>query len=195
MATEVSICSNALLILGAKSINSFDEDNDRARLASNLYPQLRDRLLRAHPWNCCVKRVILSPDAAVPVNDYAYQFTLPSDWLRTLSVGDYGVEDDYVIEGRKILADNSILKLRYVFLNTNPGTWDSQLVDVMITAMCARMAYAITQSTSQEELRSTEFREVFKSAKAIDGQEQPPETFGDERLLASRFGGASTFLV
>src|SRR3546814_9999800 len=69
MTTEVSICSNALLRLGADPINSFDEaDNfgsniERARLCANLWPNVRRQVIRSHPWNCATKRVVLSPDA------------------------------------------------------------------------------------------------------------------------------------
>src|SRR5690348_6919352 len=98
MATDVSICSNALLMLGDSSIADFNEDNDRARLASNLFPQVRDAVLRLHPWNCAVKRTVLAPDATTPPEvaiDWTYQFTLPDDWVRTLQVGAYGEEDDH----------------------------------------------------------------------------------------------------
>src|SRR3546814_19099578 len=72
MTTEVSICSNALLRLGADPINSFDEaDNfgsniERARLCANLWPNVRRQVIRSHPWNCATTRVVLSPDAAAP---------------------------------------------------------------------------------------------------------------------------------
>ena len=36
MTTPVTICSNALLMLGDNPIADFEEDNDRARLAANL---------------------------------------------------------------------------------------------------------------------------------------------------------------
>jgi len=77
MATSVSICSNALLRLGAQTIASLSESNDRARLAANLYETVRDSTLRSHPWNCAVKRVVLAPDTDVPAFDFAAQFTLP----------------------------------------------------------------------------------------------------------------------
>lgn len=187
MATSVSICSNALLMLGAQPINDLAEDLDRARLAANLYPSVRDDMLRAHPWNCAVKRVVLSPDSNPPAFGYAYQFPLPSDWLRILSVGDYGAEIDYRIEGRMLLADESAPKLRYIFRNKNESTWDSMLVHCMTLAMAARMAYAITQSASLEQTRLQELEMALKRARAIDGQDDPPETFGDNRLLGSRY--------
>jgi hypothetical protein len=189
MATSVSICSNALLMLGAQTINDLNEDNDRARLASNLYPQIRDDIIRSHPWNCCVKRVILSPDVTPPEFDYSYQFTLPSDWARTLSVGDYGYEEDYKTENGKILANTNVLKLRYIYNNTNEGSWDDLLVGVMSLAMAAVMAYAISQSASLAQVHAAKLDDAMRKARAIDGQDDPPQTFGDFRLLNSRYAG------
>src|SRR5689334_28039 len=127
MATAVSICSNACLMLGADSINDFNEETNRAKIASNLYPQVRDAVLRSHPWNCAVARVALAPDTTAPAFDYASQFSIPDDWLRTLQVGLYGQEDDHRHEGRKILADVSVLYLRYIFRNDVEGSWDTML--------------------------------------------------------------------
>lgn len=191
MTTAVSIASNALLMLGAQPISDFNEDSDRARLASNLYATARDLLLRSHPWNCAIKRVVLSPDADAPAFGYSYKFTLPGDWLRTLSVGDYGNEIDYRIEGRNILADDSVLKLRYIFRNDQESTWDTMLIDAMTKTMSATMAYGITQSTSKEELEFKKLEMALKHARAVDGQEDPPETLGDFRLLAARSSGRS----
>lgn len=188
MATSVSICSNALLMLGAQPINDLAEDLDRARLAANLYPAVRDDMLRAHPWNCAVKRVVLSPDTTPPAYGYSYQFRLPSDWLRTLSVGDYGAESDFRSEGRMLLSDEDVLKLRYIFRNENESSWDAMLVQCMTLAMAARMAYAITQSASLEQVRLQELEMALKRARATDGQDDPPETLGDFRLLGSRHG-------
>ena len=35
--SAVSICSNALLLLGDRPISSFSENNDRTRLVANIY--------------------------------------------------------------------------------------------------------------------------------------------------------------
>lgn len=183
-ATAVSICSNALLILGAQTINALDEDNDRARLASNLYATVRDNMLRAHPWNCAIKRVQLAPDADRPAFGYARKFTLPGDWLRTIEIeGTF----DFTIEGRSILSDSEAINLRYVYRNAVESTWDAALVEVMTLAMAARMAYAITQSTSMEQSRMQELEYTLRKARAVDGQEEPPQTFGDFPLLVGRF--------
>lgn len=189
MATEVSICSNALLMLGAQPISDLSENSDRARLASNLFQPVRDYVLRRHPWNCAIKRVKLAPDVTTPVFDWAFQFTLPNDFMRALSVGEYGREAEYAIESGKLMCDENPARLRYVWRNTNPATWDDMLVWGLTMSMKAVFAYPITQSTSLEQLVEDALKDVLKQARAVDGQDGTPETVGDTPLIASRFGG------
>lgn len=187
-ATAVSICSNALLMLGAQTIASLDEDNDRARLAKNLYESARDMALRAHPWNCATKRVVLAADSSAPVFGYDAQFTLPSDFLRIVEVGDYNEDIDWKVESGKILASGTALKVRYIWRNAVPSTWDAMLVHAMELQMAALMAYSITMSTAKEQLQLEKLSQFLKKARAVDGQDDPAQQLGDERLLTARFG-------
>lgn len=189
-ATAVSICSNALLLLGDSPISSFAEDQDRARLASNLWEQVRDHILRSHPWNCAIKRVTLAPDTAAPAFDWAYQFTLPADFLKALSIGEQGREGEYRIEGRKLLCDDNPLFLRYVFKNENPGSYDPMLVEALTAEMAHRMAYAITSSASMVETMAAKAAQIMRRARAVDGQDDTPEQLGDNPLVAARFLGS-----
>jgi hypothetical protein len=188
-ATDVSICSNALLMLGAQPINDLSEANDRARLASNLYESLRDSVLRSHPWNCAIKRVALAPDATAPAFDWTYQFTLPGDCLRVLSVGFDGLADAHLVEDRKLLCNANPAYLRYVYRNTNPTTWDAQLVHAMELAMAAGMAYGITQSASLRDSLLGELAQHMRKARSTDGQEDPPQSFQPSVLIGSRYSG------
>lgn len=193
MTSAVSICSNALLELGAQPIASLTEANDRARIAANLYESVRDSVLRSHPWNCAVKRVVLAPDTEVPAFDFAAYFLLPGDHLRTLQVGQEDTRPRYRVESGKIAADGTVLYLRYIWRNTSEASWDTMLVDAMTLTMAARMAYGITKSASMAELRETLRRDFMKQCRAVDGQEDPPETLGDERLLNARFGSVRRY--
>lgn len=190
MATGVSICSNALLMLGSQTINDFEDQQnlDRAKLCANLYPTVRDDLLRSHPWNCCIKRAVLAPDAAAPLFGYDYSFELPADFSRVLEVGSSGQQIDYLVEGRSIQANTTVLELRYVFRNEVENTWDAHLVALATQAMCAALAYPVTQSTAKQAGEEQKLELMLRRARAVDGQEDPPQTLGDERLYAARFG-------
>lgn len=195
MSDAIKICSNALMMLGAKPIASFSESEgmgsnlDRAKLCAGLYPGLRVAILRGHYWNTCARRVLLSPDELKPAFGYAYRFLLPGDWLRTWGVGDPNTRGrlDYRTEGRYLLCNEPVLPLLYG-ADVPEDQWDTLLVDVMTLAVAARLAYPITASTSVEEAKKIELRDLLREARATDGQDDPPETLGDFPLLQSRYG-------
>lgn len=187
MATsEVEICRNALMLLGDAAISSFNDEGDRVTLAANLWPNARDAVLRSHPWNACVKRVALAPEAGAPAFDYAYSFVLPGDWLRTLSVGLKGETPAYEQENGRLLTDENVCYLRYVFRNENVATYDSLLVAALEAYMAFAMAYPITKSASVQEAMANRYQFLLKQARSVDGQEQPPEDFGDTPLMSVR---------
>lgn len=189
MTTAVSICSNALLMLGKTPIASMTEDSDRAQYCANLYPMVRDTLLRKHFWNCAIKRVLLSPDAVAPAFGYTAQFPLPSDFLRLYEVGRPGAFiADFQLENRMILANAAALPLRYVWRNLVEDNWDSGLVETATAMMAAVLAYPICQSTSLRDSLLETAKQTLREAQAIDGQENPSESFADEYpLLAGRY--------
>lgn len=195
MATEVSISSNALLRLGGEPISSFNEADpagsniERVRLAVNLWPTVRRLMLRAHYWNCAIKRVLLSPDSTPPEFGYTNRFQRPADWLRTLQVGESPQDKiDFVTEGNYFLCDEDAFPLVYIYDNTNPATYDAALVACMEAAMSWAMCYPVTKSTSLRETLAGELKDQLALARAIDGQDDPPQTLGDFPLYASRFG-------
>lgn len=195
-ATDVSISSNALMRLGAGSINSFDEADvsganlDFVKLASNLWPTVRKAVLRQHAWNCATQRVLLSPDSTPPAFGFANRFLIPGDWLKTLQVGiDERYRCAWRSEGRYFLSDEAAFPLVYVFDNQIVGTWDAALVQAVELAMAFAMCYPVTKSTSLKEALGQEFGMVVQQARTADGQDDPGETLGDSILLASRFGG------
>lgn len=193
MATDVSICSNACIMLGFDPIASLDppDNTPRAEKSANLYPQVRDWLLRSHPWNCAVRRVILPPEAAAPEFDWSYKFAQPSDWLRTLQVGQDGAPQDYQHESGFFLCDDNALYLRYVWQNTNAATYDSMLVHMLTLAMRAILAYPLTKSTSMMTECVGELAAELKRARSVDGQDNPPDTLGDFPLLMARAGAGT----
>lgn len=184
--SAVSICSNALLLLGDQPIDSFDVDNDRTKLVANLYAMKRDMVLRLHPWNCATKRVVLSPETSAPEFGWSYKFRLPDTWLRTLSVGDDDDQDDYAEEGRFILMDSNVCRLRYIWRNDVETTWDSLLISAMTQVMVAALTYPITKSTTKQATEEEIVKQVLRAARSVDGQSNPPETLGDFPLLANR---------
>lgn len=187
MSSDVSICSNALVMLGGAPFSSFDEPKPHVRAAAVLYDSVRDDVLRAHPWNCAIKRDLLAPMATPPAFGFNYQFQLPGDWLRNIQVGYDGCPLKFRTEGQRLLADVTVLPLVYVFRNYDEDSWSTNLIHVMELAMAAALCYTVTASTSLRDSMRQEFGQALKVAKAVDGQDDPPEEFAAGSFVESRF--------
>lgn len=192
--TDISICSNALLMLGDAPISSFTEADSptnikRSQIVGNLWPQVRDSVLRAKTWNCCKKRVLLAALGDTPSWGYTAQFLKPGDWLRTVQVGYDGQDWPFRDEGGRILCNTDALPLLYIFRNEVAASYDSMLQEVLSLAMAARIAYAITKSAAQQKNQIDMLREAWIRAGAVDGQDDGPEDAGSFDLLTARLGG------
>ena len=176
MASIVDICNGALNQLGASTILSLTEDSKNARLCNARYTQVRDSVFRSHPWNCLQKRVQLAADTATPAWGFAKQYTLPADCLRVLTILDQ--DSDYKIEGRKILTDNSSMKILYVARIEDPNEYDELLRETLSAALAADIAYGITSSNPLTQNMYNLFQDKLKEARFVDateGQNTNPE--------------------
>lgn len=183
MASEITICTNALLQLGSQPISSFTEGTDNALLCSNLWPQTRDGVLRSHPWNCSVRRVSLAPSANVPIYGFAFAFDFPPDMLRLLEASTDG---NYKVESGQILADENPLLIKFIFRNEDVPSYDALLTEALTAAMKAALAYPITKSTTKEAETLALYLERLRLARTVDAQEDTPDAIGTSQLLSAR---------
>lgn len=193
MASVVDICNGALNQLGASTILSLTEDSKNARLCNARYTQVRDAVFRSHPWNCLQKRVQLAADTDTPAWGFTKQYTLPADCLRVLTILDY--DADYKIEGRKILTDNSTMKILYISRIEDPNEYDELLRETLSAALAADIAYAVTSSNPTASNMYNLFQDKLKDARFVDsteGQNMNPEkgmadVIGADTFINSRF--------
>ena len=193
MASVVDICNGALNQLGASTILTLTEDSKNARLCNARFTQVRDAVFRSHPWNCLQKRVQLAADSDAPAWGFTKQYTLPADCLRVLTILDY--DADYKIEGRKILTDNSTMKILYISRIEDPNEYDELLRETLSAALAADIAYAVTSSNPTASNMYNLFQDKLKDARFVDsteGQNMNPEkgmadVIGADTFINSRF--------
>lgn len=193
VTSEVSICSNALRRLGDDPITSLLDNSNRARLCNALYPKVRDSVLRDHAWNFAIKRVALAELSTTPVFGFAHQYALPSDFIRLLetdipsrSVFRFESSPTYKIEGTSLLTDASAVNIRYVFREANTSKFDDLFTDCLTTRMTYELAQAITSKQSLSQQYWLEYQAKLASAKAVDGQDDDPDSFEDTTLVDFR---------
>jgi hypothetical protein len=169
MASIVDICNGALNQLGASTIISLTEDSKNARLCNARYTQVRDSLFRSHPWNCLQKRVQLAADTTAPAWGFTSAYTLPADCLRLLRILDY--DSNHKVEGRKILTNNSSMKILYVARIEDPNEYDESLRETLSAAIASDIAYAVTSSNTVAQNMYNLYQIKLKDARFVDATE------------------------
>ena len=128
--TKLSICSDALILLGAKPLSSFSEGTDAAQICDRLYDDLRDSTLGMHPWTFSFKKTQLARTINTPVNEYQYEYQLPGDRLNNVravftsgSVGAKPIQYGWEILGDKLISSETSIFIDCL-LYTSPSPRD-----------------------------------------------------------------------
>ena len=176
MATEVSICANALRRLGDDPIVSLTDDTERARLCNAFYSEARDEVLRSHPWNFAITRQQLSQLSATPLYQYSYQYALPTDpfCLRVLEMeySDYVFKIEHLAgTGRVLLTDEGTAKIIYIARITDTAQFDSLFIDTLTAKLSVDLAYPVTGSVQLQQNMQKLFESKLRESRSVDGQE------------------------
>jgi hypothetical protein len=186
MASVVDLCNRALDLLGAANITALTENSKEARLCNGNFDDVRDAVLRSHPWNVAITRKNLAADSATPAFGFSFQFTLPTDpfCLRVLSFWNSNVNNEvaaydsnvmFKIEGRKILSNEDTCNIIYIGRVTDTEQYDSLLNKAISARLAAEIAYNITGSNSVASNMLTIYEARLKEAKGVDSMEGYPE--------------------
>jgi len=200
--TKLSICSDALILLGATPLSSFSEGTDAAQICDRLYDDLRDMVLTSYHWGFSHRKSQLARSVDTPVNEWKYQYPLPSDAIssgvRALftsgSVGAETVNYGWEIYERNIFTDFETVYVDYQF-RPSEDVWPTYFVHLMKLYMAWHIAEPVTDQITKgqyyqnlavgspaENMRGGYFRQAMQ----IDGAGQPTQTITDWPLIAVR---------
>jgi hypothetical protein len=187
MASTVDICNSALNMLGGATIISLTENSKNGRLCNQRYEPVRDAIFRSHPWNCLIQRIDLAANTETPNFQWKFQFTLPSDCLRVLRTenSNFSNEEQYRIEGRNLLTNQSTIKIQYVAKITDTTKYDTLLIETISARLAAELCYPITQSATLMDRMFALYDAKLKEARFADATEGSSDD--DNRLQAGDF--------
>ena len=179
MASDVGIANAALGKIGAGTLLALTDDSPEGRLATRTYAELRDQLLRSHPWNFATLRVSLAASSTAPVWEYDNAFLVPADFLRLIDVSNpqlqaYRVERT-ATEGTIIVTDiGAPLKIKYIAQVTDPDKFDASFREALAALLAREWAEPLTGITALAQNMAALYDKKLQEAKGVDGQEQTP---------------------
>ena len=199
--TSLSICSDALIMLGAQPISSFTEGSDAAQACDRLYPDLRDSLLSRYPWSWSYQKTQLARLATAPISEWDYAYQLPGDMLsgvRALfnTADTFGMPLRY---GWEIYGDQVYTNEETVYIDYQSSVNESKMpyyfVHLLRHALAGELGMVITDQISKADyFRSLAFGTpgengrggLFREAMNIDSRGQLPQVIEDYSLIDVR---------
>lgn len=194
---KIDIINMAFDYLGQTPIADIDKpETINERLAARNYDQARRSVFRKYSPHCCKKSTTCSR-AGSGDSEYADAYTLPSDYIRLLSVSGNQVtapDDNFDIRGRSILINNgggSSITIWYVSDLKEVALWDPLTIQVVVLTLALQMAYQVTKKKSVVDHVNTLLTLELRDMMSINGQEVRVRRIQNSKSVAARRGLSS----
>ena len=202
--TDIQICANALIRLGAQPIQSFDEGTDLATVCATIYPSKAQYILSLYPWRFTMNFAQLSRLTVAPSAQYTYQYALPADRVQGGFPVVFNSSDvnacpikDYTIIGNRLMTDYDEIWVQYQY-QADESLWPFYFTELMINVMKHELCIIVTEDKSlYAEIHSEVFGTpveqgqggLLAQAMFLDSRDNPTLAINDFTLINARFGG------
>jgi len=199
MPSETDLLNDALCQIGASFIVAIDDGTINAIHCQTFYPKLRDDLLRSAHWRFAAAREELVQDVAKPLFEFAFQYSLPADFLKireyngasldttNLALFERATVRRFEIEGQKLVTNDGEVKIVFTKRITDPNIFDSLFYQTLTTWLASKLANAITKDTERSvNLLKKAIQVLLPMALNVDGQEGSVEPYVADELVRGR---------
>lgn len=181
MASEIDICTSALLMVGANSINSFQDESREARVCAAIYETTRDDLLTRHPWSFALGQQQLSQLVTTPLFGYAYAYQLPTEPL-CLRVQGIDGNYEYRVFEDKLYTDRTSVNILYIF-QAPESEFKPYFTRALELELAAILSIALTEDGAKSDRFGNMAQMQLRKARNTDSQQSTPGKISDENFL------------
>jgi hypothetical protein len=167
MMNDISICSAALLMLGADEILTFSDETRESKLCSSIYELVVRTCLSDRDWSFAQNSVVLNKLAAKPLFEYKAAFQLPDDYLRL--VGKQNPSMKHSIKEQYLYCNASEIKVNYVF-RASEEKFPSHFTIYVVNSLCKVLAISLLEDENKATYYDKQAIETRKKAGLIDSQ-------------------------
>lgn len=179
-ANDTRIANLVLGKLGAKKVSSIDDDLPRARVIKDVLDVYIQRELETHPWRFAIERVVLNPDATLPVFGQGKYFTLPEACVRVLWAGPPSWFDLYsatmptqiVREGQRLVSEEATLGVVYTASGGDRTNWTALFLDAVACQVAFQVCEDITGVSTKKADMRREYTDTIAEAKRTQAIER-----------------------
>jgi len=199
--SDVSICNDALLLLGAEGITSFTDGTTAGSLCNSFYSRVKNLTLSMYPWSFSLAKRELTQDSGSPTTEWTYQYLLPGDLIthvpravRTSSAAGAAEFKDWDINGFYLMTDATT-----IFIDYQKDVAEASLPAYFVQLLIYQMTWHLAEPVTDQTTKGDYWRAIaignpsengrggfFRQAANIDGSGQTPNFINDYPLTAVR---------
>lgn len=186
--SAIDICARALILIGADPITSFDDGNNEALVASNVYEDIARASLTSSRWRFSTDQAILNRLSDAPTGRYDAAYQLPDGWLMTHAVTVNDTPIEYQTYGNKIFANedaNSVVVLDYTY-RAEEVDFPSYFTIALELELARVFAFSLARDAQLANLMAQQAQTAMMKARTIDSQQQTTRKLNTSRFIAQR---------
>jgi hypothetical protein len=186
--TDIEIMSDAVVLLGGKSLQTIDDANEFAVSLQKFYDLLVSSELAKNMWKFATKIEDLSQVAGFNPDFYWYNvaYDIPADFLSLVRIYP---DIPYQIFGRRIYC-GSTGRLQMVYnWNAPVSYWSDPFKEYMVYALAAKLAPSVAQNAQLTQIMMMERDRAHAIAMYVDSQNSPSVPIQSVPWIETRMNG------
>jgi len=172
MTSKIEIINNALLLVGAETLQTLTDSSREARVAASVYDTTKEDIISRHPWNFSLGQVQLAQVAATPLFGFDHAYQLPVDPKAIRVIKKNTPRNDYRLLEDKLYTDDNQVEILYQF---DPGeqNYPSYFRRLLEYELAKMFAFALMQDETQGQVFEGLMTRQMRAARTIDSQSSP----------------------
>lgn len=153
--TDISICSRALMNLGAAPINSFSTPGDTVTFLREAYPEIKASIIGSYAWELFKIQKELTRTTETP-SGFKYAFVVPGEMIGT-PIALYWSDQPWVratsgfeVRGNRILANYERVWMAYTGLRPE-AEWPAWFAELVTAAVASEIAFMVTDQQNVKD--------------------------------------------
>lgn len=188
-STDLDIASRALVMIGTKPINSFEDETVEANTARLLYEDVAAASLVSTTWRFTIVQRKLNRLASAPVGRGELAFEVPADCLqiRAVTLDDHAIafeRYENIITTRDIGPD--AVPVMEFARRTETSAWPAYFVPIVQHMLASEFAIAIAQNEQLSNLHAQKAEILLRSGKSMDSQGRTNSVMNTKRFIGAR---------
>tara|TARA_R100001369_G_C3315839_1_gene168098 strand:- start:1863 stop:2450 length:588 start_codon:yes stop_codon:yes gene_type:complete len=186
--SPIDICSRALILIGAEPITSFDDGNNEALVASNMYEDVAQSALVNTRWRFATDQLVLNRLSDAPTGRYeaAYQMPNNSLMIHALTVNGFNIEFQTYSDNLFCDSDASDVVIADYTYRVTEEFWPSYFTMAVQFQLASVFAISLARDGSLSQLMDQKGAMLMAKARGLDSQSQTTRKLDTSRFISNR---------